>query len=117
MAGQFEQPIIIGCAKKTHCFSSVNISALHIHWNSSKKAWMMKEIMSELLSKFDNNMRKEKSNLVLFLDNALSHPDNLHCTNNLYCTHISASEYYKCLPAFRSRKPEKSEKFTTDGRC
>ncbi|GBO40723.1 Tigger transposable element-derived protein 6 [Araneus ventricosus] len=45
------------------------------------KAWMTTEIMSDWLVELDNKMKKQKRKIILFMDNATSHPDDLKVKN------------------------------------
>jgi len=74
MVGEFEKPLIIGKVGKHNCFKNVNIDNLDIVWKSNTKAWMTRNIMTEWLLDFDYRMTQSKRNIVLFLDNASSHP-------------------------------------------
>lgn len=75
MVGEFEKPLIIGKATKPRCFRGVDINSLGVVWRANKRAWMTKEIMTDWLITFDSRMRKLKRNVILFMDNAASHPD------------------------------------------
>lgn len=75
--GEFEQPLVIGKAKKPRCFKNINPKTLSVHWYSNKKSWMTQEIMSEWLIALDERMVKKNRQILLFLDNASSHPTNL----------------------------------------
>lgn len=75
LIGEFEKPLIIGKSKKPRCFKNVDIKRLDPHWEANKKAWMTRSIMTEWLMWFDENMKKQKRKIILFLDNATSHPD------------------------------------------
>ncbi|CAI6352429.1 unnamed protein product [Macrosiphum euphorbiae] len=75
LIGEFEKPLIIGKSKKPRCFKNVDIKRLDLHWEANKKAWMTRCIMTEWLMWFDEKMKKQKRKIILFLDNATSHPD------------------------------------------
>jgi hypothetical protein len=75
LIGEFEKPLIIGKSKKSRCFMNVDIKRLDLHWESNKKSWMTRCIMTEWLMWFDEKMKKQKRKIILFLDNATSHPD------------------------------------------
>lgn len=74
MNGDKENPLVIGKSKNPRCFKGAHVNKLPIEWVSNKKAWMTTEIMTSWLRKFDEKMKKENRNVVLFLDNAASHP-------------------------------------------
>lgn len=74
--GAKEQPIIIGNAKKPRCFGRIDVGKTYkIEWLHNKKAWMTAEMFREILEKFNRKMRLENRHVLLFLDNATSHPD------------------------------------------
>ena len=81
MTGDFECPLIIGNAKNPRCFKGVDVKSLKMTWVSNKTAWMTKPIMTDFLVKFDKKMRVAKRKVLLFLDNAASHPDDMKFTN------------------------------------
>ncbi|XP_060839515.1 tigger transposable element-derived protein 4 isoform X1 [Rhopalosiphum padi] len=72
--GEFEKPLIIGKVGKYNCFKNINIDNPEIVWKSNTKAWMTRSIMTEWILDFDYRMTQSKRNIVLFLDNASSHP-------------------------------------------
>lgn len=74
MAGEKEDPLIIGKYRNPRCFKGSNIEKLPLKWTQNKKAWMTRDIMVEWLHKFDQKMGKQRRNIILFLDNAPSHP-------------------------------------------
>ena len=74
MEGDKENPLIIGKSKNPRCFKGSHITKLPLEWVSNKKAWMTTEIMTLWLKKFDEKMRKQNRKVLLFLDNATSHP-------------------------------------------
>ncbi|XP_014220278.2 tigger transposable element-derived protein 6-like [Trichogramma pretiosum] len=81
MSGDFEYPLLIGTAKNPHCFKGVNIKSLKFKWEHNKKAWMTQVIMNDFLINFDEKMRNNGRKVILFMDNAGPHPDNLQLTN------------------------------------
>nr|CAI5857987.1 unnamed protein product [Callosobruchus analis] len=74
MEGDKENPLIIGKSKNPRCFEGSHINKLPLEWESNKKAWMTTEIMTSWLKRFDEKMRKQNRKVLLFLDNATSHP-------------------------------------------
>lgn len=74
MEGEKEEPIIIGKSKNPRCFKGAHIDKLPLQWVSNKKAWMTADIMTTWLHRFDTKMKKQDRKVVLFLDNATSHP-------------------------------------------
>lgn len=74
MEGEFEEPFIIGKAAKPRCFKGIAINSLNVEWRSNKRAWMTRDLMSDWLLAFDRKMKRQKRKVILFLDNATSHP-------------------------------------------
>lgn len=75
MLGDFETPLVIGKAKKPRCFKNIDVRKLCVSWKSNKKAWMTTDIMSDWLVELDNKMKRQKRKIILFMDNATSHPN------------------------------------------
>lgn len=48
---------------------------LGVTWTSNKKAWMTQALMSDWLHSFDKRLGRQRRKVLLFLDNATSHPD------------------------------------------
>lgn len=78
--GAMEKPLVIGRAAKPRCFKNINLKQLPVHWYSNRKAWMTTSIMTDWLTKFNERMRKQNRSILLFMDNATSHP-NLTLSN------------------------------------
>lgn len=72
--GEFEEPLIIGKVGQRSCFKNININDIGIIWKSNAKAWMTRDIMTEWLLDLDRRMTLAKRKIVLFLDNASTHP-------------------------------------------
>lgn len=81
MAGEKELLLVIGKAARPRAFKHVPITALPVDWKSNKKAWMTREVMSEWLQQFNRKMRNQNRKILLFLDNAASHPRELKLSN------------------------------------
>lgn len=81
MAGEKYDLIVIGKAARPRALKNVAIKDLPATWKSNKKAWMTQEIMSEWLLQFDWKMGIQKRQVLLFLDNACSHPRELKIKN------------------------------------
>lgn len=74
MEGDFEKPLVVGKAAKPRCFKNLDIKKLPVIWRNNSKAWMTQLIMTEWLSELNKKMKKEKRNILLFMDNATCHP-------------------------------------------
>lgn len=69
-----EKPLVIGRSKSPHCFKNVDVIGLPVIWYHNKKAWMTTKIMEDWLIKFNESMKQQNRNILLFMDNATSHP-------------------------------------------
>lgn len=67
------EPFIIGHAKKPRCFQKKTGDQLGFYYRSNLKAWMTGVLFREWLCELDNDMRAQKRNIVLLLDNASAH--------------------------------------------
>lgn len=81
MIGEFETPLIIGKSLKPRRFKRVNVSTLGVNWKANHKAWMNQDLMTDWLMCFNRKMEMEYKKIILFLDNASSHPDKLNLKN------------------------------------
>lgn len=81
MSGEKEPLLVIGKAAQPRAFKRLNGKALPVMWKSNKKAWMTGDIMTEWLQQFDRKIGHQKRKILLFLDNAGSHPQNLKLKN------------------------------------
>lgn len=83
MIGNKEKPLVIGKSKNPRCFKNSHVEKLPIEWYYNKKSWMTREIMTDWLNKFDRKMQRENRKVLLFLDNAASHPQLALCNVKL----------------------------------
>lgn len=81
MEGEKEKPLVIGKTAKPRAFKHINVNNLPVTWRWNKKAWMTGELMAEWLMQFDRKMIREKRKILLFLDNACSHPRDIKLQN------------------------------------
>ncbi|KAL4141823.1 hypothetical protein QTP88_004380 [Uroleucon formosanum] len=72
--GEFERPLVIGKAKRPRAFKKLDVNKFPVDWCWNKKAWMTTQIMTDWLMKFDKQMIKSQKKVLLFVDNAASHP-------------------------------------------
>ncbi|XP_049302022.1 tigger transposable element-derived protein 6-like [Bactrocera dorsalis] len=85
MARDKEPLLVIGKAARPRSFKHVPIAKLPVDWKSNKKAWMTREVMSEWLQQFNRRMKAQNRKIILFLNNAASHPNELDLTNIKIC--------------------------------
>ncbi|XP_066249566.1 tigger transposable element-derived protein 6-like [Euwallacea similis] len=81
MTGQKEKLLVIEKSAHPRALKNINIKDLSVMWKSNKKAWMTRDIMSEWLIELDRKMGIENRKILLFLDNAASHPRELPLRN------------------------------------
>lgn len=81
MSGEKEPLLVIGKAARPRAFKKLNISSLPVLWRHNNKAWMTRDIMNEWLSELDRKMSRQRRKILLFMDNACSHPVNLKLKN------------------------------------
>ncbi|XP_003737359.1 tigger transposable element-derived protein 6-like, partial [Galendromus occidentalis] len=62
---------VIGKSAKPRCLK--NVRSLPCLYRGNKRAWMTRELFSEWLLKFDRQMKAEKRNVLLLLDNCSAH--------------------------------------------
>lgn len=73
------KPIVIWRSKAPRCFRlpSATDKLAKVMYFSNPKSWMQVEIMEKILNNLNNQMVREKRNVILFLDNATVHPATL----------------------------------------
>lgn len=79
--GEFETPLVIGHAQKPRCFKNLDINRLPVKWVANKKAWMTGFLFKEWITAFNRRMRAGRRHVLLLLDNAPSHPQDLELSN------------------------------------
>ena len=72
--GKKLQPLVIGKSAQPWCFKKIKIEKLPVMYRSKRKAWMTTDLMTEWLKKIDKQMKAQGRKILLFLDNAPSHP-------------------------------------------
>lgn len=72
--GKIEKPVVIGKAKRPRCFKNLDLEQLPVIWRSNKTAWMTAAFMEDWLVQLNARMRQQNRNILLFMDNATSHP-------------------------------------------
>lgn len=79
--GEKIKPFVIGKSENPRCFRNLKKNQLPAIWRSNKKAWMTSALFEDFLVGFNNQMKKEKRKVLLFVDNAPSHPSGLEYSN------------------------------------
>lgn len=75
------KPLLIGKSAKPRCFKGIKSFPMTYRFN--RKAWMTTNLFQEWLLDLDNQMKKQKRKVLLFIDNCSSHNalpelDNVH---------------------------------------
>jgi hypothetical protein len=71
--GGKEAPLIIGRNKHPSCFKTIDVeSVFNIIWKSDVYGGLRYEIFEEYLMKFDESLRYQNRNVLLFLDNTIT---------------------------------------------
>lgn len=83
--GSKERALVIGKSKKPRCFKNTNMSMLPVTYYHSSKAWMTSAIMEDYLTKLDQKMGRQNRKILLFMDNAASHPHHVTLKNIKIC--------------------------------
>lgn len=81
MSGEKEPLLVIGKAARPRAFKKLDLKLLPVVWKSNKRAWMTTDIMMDWLSEFDRKMGRQKRKILLFMDNAGSHPTGMKLKN------------------------------------
>ena len=77
--GEVDKPIVIWKSKKARCFKRTNAASKlkKVSYFADAKSWMQIDIIEKVLEKLNYIMKLENRNVLLFLDNAPVHPENL----------------------------------------
>ncbi|KAG1681435.1 Tigger transposable element-derived protein 4 [Nymphon striatum] len=75
MMGEKMKPVVIGKSRCPRCFGKIDIKTLPVHYYNNKKAWMTSKIYEDYLHKLNRQMRAQQRHILLFVDNAPSHPE------------------------------------------
>ena len=78
--GEMITPVVIGKSQQPRCFKNLNIDDLPVIYKANKKAWMVSSIFEESVKSLDKKIRAQNQ-VLLFLDNASSHPSSMELTN------------------------------------
>ena len=69
------KPLVIGKSLRPRCFKHIDSKSLPVDYQANKKAWMNSILFTQWVKDFDRKMRLRKRQVLVFLDNATSHPD------------------------------------------
>ena len=71
------KPIVIWTSENPRCFKKCKKSDLPVTYYSQKKAWMTGDIMNDILSKLNRQLSRNSRHILLLMDNAGCHPEDL----------------------------------------
>ena len=75
--GRKEKPIVIWKSENPRCLRQFDKSLLPATYFSQAKAWMTGDILESILSKLNRQMVSKNHKILLFMDNAGCHPEEL----------------------------------------
>ena len=75
--GDKEDPIVIWKSENPRCFRGIKKSSLPVKYFHQRKAWMTGDILNAILSAFNRKMVQQKRSVLLFMDNAGCHPEDV----------------------------------------
>ena len=77
--GKVDKPTVNWKSKKPGCFKRTNATSKlkQVSYFADAKSWMQNDKIEKVLEKLNYIMKLEKQNVLLFLDNATVHPENL----------------------------------------
>ena len=74
-------PLVVGKSKNPRCLK--NVKTLPLDYDANKKAWMTTEIFTRWLKKLDSVMKKQKRQILLFIDQCTAHPVDTDFLENI----------------------------------
>lgn len=78
--GSIAEPLVIGKSLNPRCFKNLKRDKLGVDYFANKRAWMTSLLFEQYLTKLNKKMQTEDRTILLFLDNATSHP-NIQLSN------------------------------------
>ena len=91
MTGEKIKSLVIGKAQNPRCFKNVDVKQLPVVYYANKKAWMTSTTFLDYLSDFSRIMRRAHRKVLLFLDNAPSHPHDFPALSNVTVKFLPAN--------------------------
>lgn len=75
LTGEKLKPVVIGKSKKPRCFKRIRKEHLPVDYYFNSNAWMNSKIYEDFLKNVNRKMKMQKRKILLFVDNAPSHPN------------------------------------------
>lgn len=98
-AGVKEKLIVIWKSENPRCMKRFEKNVLPVTYFSQKKAWMSGEIMECILAKLNNRLSSTNRSILLMMDNAGCHPENLQTKfSNIKVCFLPANTTSKLQP-------------------
>ncbi|GFT12716.1 tigger transposable element-derived protein 4 [Trichonephila clavipes] len=79
--GEKEIPVIVTKCKEPKSFKEADLNSLGIKHKHNEKAWMTSEILEEWLQDLNERMKTRKKKILLLIDYAPCHPDEITLSN------------------------------------
>ena len=83
LTGEKLKPLIIGKSERPRCFKNLNATQFPATWRANRRAWMTSDLFEEWLHQVNNEMKCEKRQILMFLDNAPCHPELSEALSNI----------------------------------
>ena len=99
--GEKETPVIIGNSLKPRCFKNIKDKKRPCgsYYYANKKAWMDSELMEEILRTLNRKCAAEDRKVLLFIDNAPSHPEYfINCFSHVKIVFLPKNTTSKLQP-------------------
>ena len=76
-SGHKEKAVVIWKSENPRCLQRFDKAILPVSYYSQKKAWMTGDILEAILTKLNRRLSSSNRNILLLMDNAGCHPDDL----------------------------------------
>ncbi|XP_033730203.1 tigger transposable element-derived protein 4-like [Pecten maximus] len=96
LKGEKLPALVIGKAKQPRCFNKIKPETLPVIYRNNRKAWMNSSLFDGWLNQVNRKMKRQNRNILLFLDNAPSHPKIQ--PSNVKLVFFPANTTSKCQP-------------------
>ncbi|KAG8230231.1 hypothetical protein J437_LFUL010859, partial [Ladona fulva] len=74
MTGEKLKPLVVWEGSNPQCLKGVTKRSLGVSWKCVSKLWMTTDIVTDWLRELDQEMKFQERKILLFIDNATSHP-------------------------------------------